>query len=63
MVPSRLKFQVLDATSSLPTNGEPTEAQIRVPQPFTYLKMKLFAFRDRKVDEAKNLGRHHALDL
>ena len=25
--------------------------------------MKLFAFRDRKEDEDKNLGRHHALDL
>ena len=45
------------------SNGEPTEAQIHVPQPFTYLMMKLFAFRDRKVDEDKNLGRHHALDL
>lgn len=45
------------------SNGEPTEAQIHVPQPFTYLMMKLFAFRDRKVDEDKDLGRHHALDL
>ena len=45
------------------TNGEPAEAQIHVPQPFTYLMMKLFAFRDRKMDEDKNLGRHHALDL
>ena len=45
------------------SNGKPTEAQIHVPQPFTYLMMKLFAFRDRKVDEDKNLGRHHALDL
>ena len=25
--------------------------------------MKLFAFRDRKADEDKNLGRHHVLDL
>ena len=25
--------------------------------------MKLFAFRDRKEDEDKDLGRHHALDL
>ena len=44
-------------------NGEPAEAQIRVPQPFTYLLMKLFAFRDRKEDRDKDLGRHHALDL
>jgi hypothetical protein len=45
------------------SNGEPAEAPIHVPQPFTYLMMKLFAFRDRKMDEDKNLGRHHALDL
>jgi len=44
-------------------NGEPAEAPIHVPQPFTYLMMKLFAFRDRKMDENKNPGRHHALDL
>ena len=30
------------------SNGEPAEAQIHVLQPFTYLMMKLFAFRDRK---------------
>ena len=45
------------------SNGEPAEVQIRVPQLFTYLMMKLFAFRDRKEDEDKDLGRHHALDL
>jgi predicted nucleotidyltransferase len=45
------------------SNGEPAESQLRVPLPFTYLMMKLFAFRDRKEDEDKNLGRHHALDL
>ena len=45
------------------SNGQPTEAQIRLPQPFTYLMMKLFAFRDRKDDADKGLGRHHALDL
>ena len=45
------------------STGEFAEAQIRVPLPFTYLLMKLFAFRDRKGDEDKNLGRHHALDL
>ncbi len=45
------------------SNGEAAEAQVRLPQPFTYLMMKLFAFRDRKEDEDNNLGRHHALDL
>jgi hypothetical protein len=49
--------------SGVRSNGEPSQAQIHLPQPFTYLMMKLFAFRDRKDDEDKGLGRHHALDL
>ena len=36
------------------SNGQPTEAQIHLPQPFTYPMMKLFAFRDRKDDADKN---------
>lgn len=34
-----------------------------VPQPFTYLLMKLLAFRDRCFDERKDMARHHALDI
>ncbi|MFZ5830827.1 MAG: hypothetical protein ACOY3P_12100 [Planctomycetota bacterium] len=45
------------------SNGVPAQAAVHVPQPFTYLMMKLFAFRDRKEDADRNLGRHHALDL
>jgi hypothetical protein len=45
------------------SNGEPWEAEIHLPQAFAYLMMKLFAFHDRKGDENKDLGRHHALDL
>jgi predicted nucleotidyltransferase len=45
------------------SNGELAQAKVYVPHPFTYLMMKLFAFRDRKEDADKNLGRHHALDL
>jgi hypothetical protein len=45
------------------SNGQFSELQIHLPQPFTYLMMKLFAFRDRKDDADKDLGRHHALDL
>lgn len=40
-----------------------TDAPIYVPQPFTYLLMKLFAFRDRCNDERKDMARHHALDV
>ena len=34
-----------------------------IPNPFTYLLMKLHALRDRIEDESKNLGAHHALDI
>jgi len=45
------------------SSGETHQATVFVPQPFSYLLMKLFAFRDRKDDEDKNMGRHHALDV
>lgn len=45
------------------TDGQPYKSKIFLPNPFTYLVMKLFAFRDRKDDPNKNLARHHALDL
>jgi hypothetical protein len=45
------------------SNGEPYGARVQVPQAFPYLMMKLHAFNDRKDDENKDLGRHHAMDL
>lgn len=47
------------------TRSDGTEAQITVnlPHPFSYLLMKLTAYRDRKDDTEKDLGRHHALDI
>ncbi len=45
------------------TSGAPWQAEILLPHPFTYLMMKLFAFRDRFNDEDKDYGRYHALDL
>lgn len=47
------------------TRSDGTEAQItvRLPHPFSYLLMKLTAYRDRKNDAGKDLGRHHALDI
>ena len=51
------------AVTGLRSNGEPYEADILVPQAFTYMLMKLFAFRDRKDDPGKDMARHHALDL
>ncbi len=45
------------------SSGRTHLARIFVPQPFSYLLMKLFAFRDRKDDDDKDMGRHHALDV
>ncbi len=47
------------------STGEEHEAQVCLPQAFSYALMKLFAFRDRKddPDPKKDKGRHHALDL
>ena len=40
-----------------------TGVLVDVPQPFTYLLMKLMAFRDRCHDDRKDMARHHALDI
>ena len=44
-------------------SGEPWQAEIFLPHPYTFLMMKLFAFRDRLDDADKEFGRYHALDL
>lgn len=45
------------------SDGKDHLAEVFVAQPFTYLLMKLLAFRDRVNDRAKDLARHHALDI
>jgi hypothetical protein len=45
------------------SSGDPWRAEIFVPHPFTFLMMKLFAFRDRLEDANKEYGRYHALDV
>jgi hypothetical protein len=44
------------------STGEAYTGTAYVPEAFPYLLMKLSAFADRKTDENKDLGRHHALD-
>jgi len=44
-------------------SGEPWQAEVFLPHPYTFLMMKLFAFRDRLDDADKEFGRYHALDL
>jgi hypothetical protein len=43
--------------------GEYCKAQIYIPQPLTFLVMKLFAFRDRLNDPNRDYGSYHALDM
>lgn len=45
------------------SSGEPWQAEVSLPHPYTFLMMKLFAFRDRLDDADKEFGRYHALDL
>jgi hypothetical protein len=45
------------------SSGEPWHAEVCLPHPFTFLMMKIFAFRDRLEDADKEYGRYHALDL
>jgi len=45
------------------SSDEPWQAEVFLPHPYTYLMMKLFAFRDRRGDADKEFGRYPALDL
>lgn len=45
------------------TGGDDYRTEVLVPHAFTYLMMKLYAFDDRKEDQSKDSGRHHAMDL
>jgi hypothetical protein len=43
--------------------GESWHTEVFLPHPYTFLMMKLFAFRDRLDNADKEFGRYHALDL
>jgi hypothetical protein len=45
------------------SSGNAWESEIFLPHPYTFLMMKLFAFKDRFEDPDKEYGRYHALDL
>ncbi len=45
------------------SSGEKAVYEVTIPQAFSYLMMKLLAFRDRKDDAEKEFAQHHALDL
>lgn len=43
--------------------GEEEPIEIFLPHPFSYLILKLFALRDLRDEEDKDLGAHHAFDI
>jgi len=45
------------------SSGKPHKSEVFLPHPYTFLMMKLFAFKDRLEDADKEFGRYHALDL
>lgn len=45
------------------STGVTWQAEVYLPHPYTFVMMKLFAFRDRLGDADKEYGRYHALDL
>ena len=49
--------------SGVLSDGTSHSTTILIPQAFSYLLMKLFAFRDRCQDARKELGQHHAVDV
>ena len=53
---------VLEVAGKL-SNGQAFAVKVQIPDPFNYLLMKLTAYRDRRDDPDKDLGRHHAIDV
>jgi len=52
------------AISSNLGRGEPWVGEVFLPHPFTFIMMKLFAFRDRlKTDSDQQKAQYHALDV
>lgn len=45
------------------SSGKSWQSAVFLPHPYTFLMMKLFAFRDRLDDADKEFGRYHALDM
>lgn len=45
------------------SDKQPGTVTVNIPQPFTFLLMKLHAFADRMNDANVDLGRHHSLDV
>lgn len=55
-------FTVAEHTLTLAV-GREAPVDVLVPHPFSFVLLKLFAYRDRRGDPQKDFGRYHAYDL
>lgn len=55
-------FSITENTTRVALADE-AKASVLLPHPYSFLLLKLFAFRDRKDDARKDLGQYHAFDL
>jgi hypothetical protein len=62
-VPTLLEGLLQEKLEGRLSSGKSWEAEIFLPHSYTFLMMKLFAFRDRVEDADKEFGRYHALDM
>ncbi len=60
--PTPEAFTVAEHTLVLAV-GREAAVDVLVPHPFSFLLLKLFAYRDRRGDPQKEFGRYHAYDL
>jgi hypothetical protein len=52
-----------ETVTGILSSGHSWKAEVFLPNTYTFLMMKLFAFRDRLDDENKQFGSYHAMDM
>lgn len=55
-------FSIDEGVMRLELGGTPAIG-VLIPHPYSFLLLKLYAYRDRRDDPAKELGLYHAFDL
>lgn len=56
-------FSIAEEALCLTLSDNAIQVDVFIPHPYSFMLLKLFAYHDRKDDQQKNLGRHHAFDL
>lgn len=55
-------FLIAEEVASMELGGTPA-IRVLIPHPYSFLLLKLYAYRDRRGDPSKELGIYHAFDL